>query len=142
GVPHAAATALVDEFHVSPADIVVAVGPSIGACCYEVGVEVREAFRSAGYTAESLARWFRDRPQATAKNPSMPNLPEPRSEHWYFDAWTATADALENAGVPRTQVHVAGLCTASHPQAFCSYRRDGIDAGRIAAAIRCAPLRP
>jgi hypothetical protein len=28
------------------------------------------------------------------------------------------------------------LCTASHPEILCSYRRDGTGAGRIAAAIR------
>ena len=33
------------------------------------------------------------------------------------------------------QIHVAALCTATHPDLFCSYRRDGKGAGRIAAAI-------
>jgi copper oxidase (laccase) domain-containing protein len=44
--------------------------------------------------------------------------------------------------VPRTQVHVAELCTASHPRLFCSYRRDGSSTGRLAAVIRSAPPGP
>ena len=72
----------------------------------------------------------------------MPGLPtERRAEHWFFDAWTATRDQLESAGVPADQIYAAELCTASHPEVLCSYRRDGASAGRTAAAIRSAPLR-
>ena len=40
------------------------------------------------------------------------------------------------AGVPTQQIYSADLCTASHADAFCSYRRDGAPAGRLAAVIR------
>ena len=33
-----------DEFGTQPADIVAAIGPGIGACCYEVGEEVAREF--------------------------------------------------------------------------------------------------
>jgi len=36
----------------------------------------------------------------------------------------------------KEQIFAAGLCTASHPQLQCSYRRDWKDAGRMAASIR------
>jgi copper oxidase (laccase) domain-containing protein len=58
-----------------------------------------------------------------------------RAGHWFFDAWSCVRDQLEDAGVPGTQVFLADLCTASH-DAFCSYRRDGAIAGRMAAVIR------
>jgi copper oxidase (laccase) domain-containing protein len=45
------------------------------------------------------------------------------------------ADQLRSAGVRADRIHVAGLCTASHPDVLCSYRRDGSPAGRLAAAI-------
>jgi copper oxidase (laccase) domain-containing protein len=67
----------------------------------------------------------------------MPGLPPaPRGDHWFFDCWSSARDGLIAAGVPGDQVFVAELCTASHPGAFCSYRRDGSSAGRMAAAIR------
>jgi copper oxidase (laccase) domain-containing protein len=44
------------------------------------------------------------------------------------------------AGLDRAHVFIAETCTASHPGAFCSYRRDGPPAGRLVGAIRA--LRP
>ena len=48
---------------------------------------------------------------------------------------------LAAAGLPRDQIFVSEMCTASHRDAFCSYRRDGVQAGRMAAAIRKLELR-
>ena len=136
-VPEVAVHALAREFGSRPADLIAVAGPSIGACCYEVGADVRDAFRRGGFADALLAGWFFDAPQPTDRNPSMPGLPDiPRSHHWFFDGWAATQDQLEEAGIPRHQIHIAGLCTASHSQLLCSFRRDGSSAGRLAAAIR------
>jgi YfiH family protein len=137
GVPRAALGALAQEFGSRPADLVAVAGPSIRACCYEVGAEVRQRFEDAGWPESMIARWFFARPQPTDRNPSMPGLPEaPRSGHWYFDSGLAARDQLEAAGLPAARISVAELCTASHPDALCSYRRDGTNAGRIAGVIR------
>jgi hypothetical protein len=133
----AATGALAREFGSRPADLVAAVGPSIGACCYEVGDEVRERFEREGFLAEELTRWFLRHTRQTPRNPSMPGVSAvARAGHWYFDLWRATREQLEAAGVPAGQIHLAGLCTASHRAALCSYRRDGSGAGRLAAVIR------
>jgi YfiH family protein len=135
-VPAMAVAALRREFGSRPADLIAAAGPSIGACCYEVGADVRERFLRAGATGGAMERWFHTHPQPTTHNPSMPQLGAPRPHHWYFDSWSATHDQLQGAGVPVDQIHIARLCTASHPDTFCSYRRDGTGAGRMVAAIR------
>jgi YfiH family protein len=136
-VPEVVVGALARQFGSRPSDLVVAVGPSIGACCYEVGADVRYAMRVAGFSEGDLERWFLDAPQPTAGNPSMPAVSsERRPHHWFFDGWSAARHQLEQAGVPGDRIHVAALCTASHPTVFCSYRRDGRPAGRMAAAIR------
>ena len=120
-----------------PEDLVAVAGPSVGACCYEVGADVRDAFGHGGFAEVTLQRWFFSMPQPTAANPSMPGLPgTPRAHHWFFDGWAAARHQLEEAGIPPQQIHIAGLCTASHSQLLCSYRRDGSSAGRMAAAIR------
>jgi YfiH family protein len=125
GVPGAAVAALAHEFGSAPADLIAAVGPSISAERYEVGEEVRASFQSAGFSAAQLERWFR---------------PAERADHWLFDGWRSVQDQLESAGLPEAQVHTAALCTATYPDLFCSYRRDGKGAGRIAAAIRSTPV--
>jgi len=137
GVPRLAVEALTREFGSRPTDLVAAAGPSIGACCYEVGSEVRQRFEEAGWSASKTSGWFFERAQPTAANPSMAGLrPDPRPGFWYFDSGRAAGDQLESAGVPRDQIFLAGLCTASHPAVLCSYRRDGAGCGRIAGAIR------
>jgi YfiH family protein len=143
-VPSAAIAALRREFGSAPGDLVAAVGPSVGACCYEVGVDVRAAFAAAGFTPAQLGRWFSPVPRILPRNPPMKGLGEPRSDHWYFDGWTSTSDQLIEAGVAPDRVFLSELCTASHPGTFCSYRRDGKGGrvGRLAGAIRRGPRHP
>jgi polyphenol oxidase len=142
-VPIVAVQALERELGSRPADLLAAAGPSIGACCYEVGEEVRERFEGEGFGEERLTRWFGRQPRPTARNPSMPGLsPAPRGGHWYFDLWMATREQLESAAVPADQIFLAETCTASHHETLCSYRRDGAGAGRMAASIRRVPRRP
>jgi len=95
-----------------------AVGPSIGPCCYEVGTELRDSFRSAGWSAADLDAWFLE-----------------RDGRLYLDLWRTNADQLERAGVPPDRIHVSRLCTACHPEWFDSYRRDGPGTGRLAGYI-------
>jgi YfiH family protein len=120
-VPSVVVDALAREFGSRPDDLIAAIGPSISADRYEVGADVRDAFEAAGFSAVHLERWF---------------LPGRRPQHWQFDGWQSARDQLEAAGLRPGNVHVAALCTASHPQILCSYRRDGRAAGRIAGAIR------
>ncbi len=121
GVPGVAVAALARELGSTPADLIAAIGPSISAERYEVGEDVRARFLAGGFSAGEIARWFR---------------PGARPGHWLFDGWQAASDQLASAGLDAAQIHSSGLCTATYPDLFCSYRRDGAGAGRIAAAVR------
>lgn len=140
-VPQLAVRALAATFGSRPADVLVALGPSIGACCYEVGPDVRDAFAQAGFSPACLERVFQASPADIDENPPMPHLGSRarRLDRWFFDGWQATHALLAEAGVPVAQIFLGRLCTASHPNLLCSYRRDGAPAGRIAGAIRCQP---
>ena len=100
-------------------DVIAAVGPSIGPCCYEVGSDLAAHFSSH----PEAPMWFS------------------RAERPHLDLWRATRDQLTRAGVPPGQIHVCALCTFDHPAVFHSYRRDGQAAGRLVAAIRSAAGR-
>jgi len=140
-VPEVTVGRMASEFGSSPWDLLVAAGPSIGACCYEVGEDVRTAFADGGFNPSQMERWFVRGPLALSNNPAMNALSAVRRpDRWFFDGWSSVRGQLEAAGVPSSQIFIADLCTASHAAAFCSYRRDGSVAGRMAGVIRPGPL--
>lgn len=135
-VPQVAVEALVKRYGSQPRHLIAATGPSIGACCYEVGEDVRAALETAGF-GSALGRWFLTAPCPTVSNASMAAVkPTRRTNHWFFDGWSAVAEQLQDAGVRPSHLFSARMCTASHPSTFCSYRRDGAPAGRLAGVIR------
>jgi YfiH family protein len=87
----------------------VALGPSIGACCFEVGPEVVEQFRAA----------FGDVPGMVVAGPNKDHI----------DLRVATRTVLERAGVAREHVDDRPPCTRCEGERFFSYRRDGKDGG-------------
>lgn len=120
GAAASAVRAMRESFGSNPADLVAAIGPCLGACCGEVGPEVVAAFRDAGHPAVSVARWF------TAGT----------GDRSYLDLSLANRDQVEAAGVPASQIHVAGLCTKSFAGVFHSYRAAKEHAGRMVGIIR------
>jgi YfiH family protein len=120
GVPRLTVMELVSTFGASRSELLAAVGPSIGPCCYEVGDELPGVFRAAAHTAAELARWFTRRPNG----------------RWRLDLWEASRDQLARAGVKPSHVYVSGLCTSCHRDAFYSYRADGPGTGRMLGVIR------
>jgi hypothetical protein len=128
---------LAENFGTAPADIIAAIGPSIGPCCYRVGEDVRAAFESAGRWAGPLGAWFSAAPTATALR-GVPGTDPAVSggASGFLDTWAANADQLRAAGVPSSQVHVSRACTSCHRDVFHSYRVDGERAGRMVGVVR------
>ena len=96
-----------------PRDLLAALGPSIGPCCYEVGEELREAFGPAG------AAVFR---------------PGPRGRP-HLDVRAANVAQLLAAGLRAEGIHHVPDCTACRPEVYHSYRRDGPGAGRMISFV-------
>lgn len=133
GTAAGAATAAVDglarAFQAAPERLVAAIGPSIGGCCYEVGSDVVDAFAAARHPRHLIDRWF------TVGDRGL-GIGDGRQGKLYLDLAGANRDQLVLAGVPETQIHMAGLCTAMHLEVLASYRMEKEKAGRIAGVIR------
>lgn len=112
------------EFGSEPADLIAAIGPSVGPRDYEVGEWLITAFTAAGHSRSDVDRWF------------IRTGPKP-----HLDLWSANRDQLILAGIPAAAISLCGLSTVSHPDIFDSYRVDGERAGRMAAIIVVPPER-
>jgi len=129
------------EFGTRSRDVVAALGPAIGRCCYEVGPEVAQAFAAQFPVA---ADWF-DGPfdqLAHGEEPlwlpwltMMPPGHVPPPPRVQFDLRAANRWQLIDAGVPPAQIDVSDLCAACRTDLLFSYRREGAKTGRMMAVI-------
>lgn len=111
-VCEAAVEALVKEGS-HPGRLLAVLGPSIGACCYEVGAEVEAAFGSDG--REFLVAGSHDRK--------------------HLDVAAANRAQLLGAGLDPAHIENLALCTRCREDLFFSYRRDGAHAGRMLSVV-------
>ena len=110
----AAGIAAVRELARRPSPLVAAIGPHIGACCYEVDAPVVDALR--GRFAAALE---------SAVRPTRPG-------HVAIDLAALAREEFAAAGLAPDAVGVLpDACTCCDPERFHSYRRDGPAAGRL-----------
>jgi YfiH family protein len=117
GVLSATLRRMVAEYGVRLDSVRVAIGPSIGPCCFQVGPEVVAAVELAF-------------PHARAAGAIVERAP--RS---HVDLWLLNRMAAESAGVPADAIDVAEMCTACDRARFYSFRRDAGHTGQLAAFI-------
>jgi YfiH family protein len=125
------------HFGSNPANILAALGPAIGACCYEVGTELVTEFTSQFADAEE----YFDEPR-TGEEPNplqwlnkMPPGHQPPPKNVRLDLRKANRSQLVAAGLRNANIFVSDLCTACHTDLFFSYRKEGANSGRLLAAI-------
>jgi YfiH family protein len=102
-------TATLDQVPIDRRGSFVYLGPSIRACCFEVGDEVATQFDGR----------FVDRSRPRA----------------HVDLVAYTVDVLLNEGFSRERIFDSGLCTRCNNSIFHSYRRDRTGGGRNLAIV-------
>ena len=102
---------MAEEYGTRAEDLVIAIGPGIGPCCYEVGPDV----------AKQFADFF----------PALADLNEGAN----IDLAEATVRQLRRNGGTVRHIDSSGLCTRCGSSEFHSYRRDREAAGRQVSAI-------
>lgn len=114
GIAAQTALALQQEFGSRPEDILAAIGPSIGACCYEVDDFVRARM-----------------PEAEEFFTPVPG----KSGGYMLDLWSANRRQLLSAGLLAEHIETAGVCTAHARDLFCSYRAEQGRTGRMGVCL-------
>jgi hypothetical protein len=125
-----------------PQSLLAVLGPSIRACCYEVGQEVKEAFQGRFPRAD---KFFHKQSQTPAWHPEGPPLsfmnaqPTPNNSaskpSIHLDLVAVAQDQLLAAGLAPHHVAAVNFCTACRADLFYSYRQEGSSAGRMLAVI-------
>jgi len=104
-------------YDTKPKELLVAIGPSIGQCCYQVGVEVVGPFKQKFDYADSL-------------------LQQGETGKYLLDLKKANYIQLKNVGLKSENIIISNLCTFCNQELFFSYRRDGSKTGRMASLIK------
>ncbi len=103
---------LCETSNVKPEDLLAGIAPSIGPDCYKVGPDVYETARTSQTQCQRFMR------------PTHP-------DKWLFNLWDANVAQLQEAGLPRDHIVVAGICSHCRTEEFYSYRAEG-QTGRYA----------
>ena len=106
---------LVNNYECKKDDILVAIGPCIGKCCYEVDNPVIENFRDTFGIGDYYTHTYRDKYQ--------------------LDLTKANEKVLLDAGIPYNNITSANICTHCNHEYFYSYRRDKGRTGRMTAIL-------
>jgi len=96
-------------------NILAAIGPCIGQCCYEVGQELYDAFTSVSAKYSEFLI--------------------PAEEKYMLDLTTANKTILLESGLLPENISTAEICTKCHPEHFFSHRRQGAVRGTMSACI-------
>lgn len=100
------------EFQTRPEDLVIAIGPGIGPCCFEVGPEVAIRF----------SKLFPERQDLDKRTK--------------IDLAETNRRLLGRNDGMIGQIATSGLCSYCQPDLFHSFRRDGEVAGRMVSTIQ------
>lgn len=104
--------AMIEAFGVNPDNLLAAIGPSIGSCCYEVDDVVRD--RMPGYEACFAGKC---------------------DGKYLLDLWQVNRQQLLEAGIIPSNISTAGVCTNHNPELFFSYRYENGKTGRMGVCL-------
>lgn len=128
------------EFGSKPKDLVAAIGPAIGQCCYAVGDEVRSEFLSQFAYADDLFCDVYDSDPVrekypllflTARAPGHSNI----GPSLHLDLAEANRRQLLDAGLKPSAISVLGECTSCRADRYFSYRASHGFTGRMLSVV-------
>ena len=132
------------EFGSRPEDMVAAIGPGIGACCYDVGDEVLSSFESQFTYARELFHDVYDSDPVRTKYPMLfltQRAPghSPIGPSLHLNLAEANRRQLLDAGLKPGAIKTVGGCTSCQPELFFSHRASRGHAGRMLSVIGIRP---
>lgn len=113
------------RYGTEPSDLLAAIAPTIGPCCYEVDEPVRQVF-AHDPLAERTARF---------STVMVPTEDGDERESLRLDLAATNRAQLVELGVPEARIEASDVCTGSHTDIFFSHRMEGGRTGRFAVVL-------
>jgi polyphenol oxidase len=132
-------------FGCKPGELLAAIGPTIGGCCYEVGTEVASQFSAKFSNADEFFDELRtgDEPNPLQWLNMMPPGHQPPPKNVILNLPKANKLQLLEAGLLEKNIFVTDLCTSCDVRLLFSYRKERERSGRLLSVIgiRAAPFQ-
>ena len=134
------------QFGCRSEDLVAAIGPGAGQCCYAVGEELLSEFESQFSYAHELFREVYDSDPVRTKYPMLfltQRAPghSPIGPQLHLDLIEANRRQLLDAGLKASAISTTGGCTNCHADLFFSHRASRGHSGRMMSVIGVRPPR-
>jgi polyphenol oxidase len=110
---------MVKQFGSDKKEIVAAIGPSIGQCCYKVDGVVAREFRNNNEFIIPLSPLVEVESKGSGEN-----------VEWRLDLKRANLNQVLHSGLLETNISVEDICTSCRNDLFFSYRADNKKTGR------------
>lgn len=132
------------EFGCRPQDMIAAIGPGIGPCCYAVGEEVVSEFESQFAYGRDLFHEVPDSDPVRIKYPMLfmsQRAPghSPIGPAIHLDLVEANRRQLVDAGLGVEAIQIVGGCTSCQHHLFFSHRASRGRSGRMLSVIGIRP---
>jgi YfiH family protein len=132
------------EFGSRPEDLIAAIGPGIGPCCYSVGEDLLSSFESQFAYARDLFHEVYDSDPIRTKYPMLfltQRAPghSPIGPSLHLDLVEANRRQLIAAGLKPRSIHLVGGCTSCQQDLFFSHRASQGHTGRMLSVIGVRP---
>jgi hypothetical protein len=132
------------HFGSRPEDLIAAIGPGIGPCCYAVGEDALSEFESQFAYAHELFREVCDADPVRTKYPMLfmtQRAPghSPIGPSLHLNLIEANRRQLLSAGLKHSAIQTVGGCTSCQRDLFFSHRASQGHAGRMMSVIGIKP---
>lgn len=108
--------AMVASYGTKPEDLIAALGPAIGPCCFEIKEDVWNALGESAAYREDVVR-------------------EKGKGQWLLNLPKLNRLQLLDTGVSAGKIAASGLCTHCLPEQFYSFRREGKRNGHMVSGL-------
>lgn len=127
--------AMVKTYGTNPQDLLAAIGPGIGGCCYEVDDPVIKPLAKALPSWEAFVSSKRIGRPAAIRGWWNRNRVAQGKGRFHLDLSGVNSRILEEAGLPQEHIFPLSLCTSCRRDLFYSYRAERSRTGRMLSLI-------